>query len=213
MAANPEDRQTNARDFYREQIVRSFELTSSFAAQTGRVAEDIVLLPEFNAIVEHGKFGSLDTARRIGEMAVVHLDKPGAPSPGLWWRDLCIYERGWFLQAATSDQGPPMNRPRRGVSALSMNFHWAIPDVVERLKTGRAVTEELHRPCTLLFSRGKEGKVYVVEIGGNVEKVFRQTNSLRTVEQIALTAGVSVSETTDILQALATIGAVQLAKY
>lgn len=213
MAAKPEDRQTDAHEFYREQITHSFALTSSFKAQTGRVAEDIVGVPEFNTIIEQGKLGSLDTARRVGEMVVVHLDKPGAPSPGPWWRDLCMYERGCFLQAATTHQGPPMNRPRRGVSALSMNFSWAIPDIVERVKSGQAVTPELKRACTLLFSRGKEGKVYVVEIGGDVEKVFRQTNSLRTVEQIASTAGVSASETRNILQALAKIGAVEEAKY
>ena len=200
------------RDFYLERLCEAFQHTTRFAGQTGRSAADVVKSPEFEAVLREAKPGSLDAARRIGEMAVVHLDRaPNAPGP--WWRDLCLYERGWFLQTATTDAGTATNRPRRGVSALSTIFGWNMPKLLEALQVGTQITDALKHSTTLLFSRGSEGKIYVVEIGGNIEKVFRFTNGMRTIPQIAEAAGVSESEAKKTLDALARIGAVAMAVY
>jgi len=202
----------HARDFYLERLREAFHHTARFAGQTQRTADQIVDTPEFDAILREGKPGSLDAARRIGEMVVVHLDRaPNAPAP--WWRDLCLYERGWFLQTATTDAGTATNRPRRGVSALSTVFTWNMPKLLEALQTGATATDALKRQTTLLFSRGAEGKIYVVEIGGNIEKVFRFTNGMRTIPQIAEAAGVSEAEARKTLEALAKIGAIALSAY
>lgn len=202
----------HARDFYLERMQEAFQHTAQFASTTGRTAAQLLQTPEFEAVLRDAKPGSLDAARRIGEMAVVHLDRaPNAPGP--WWRDLCHYERGWFLQIATTDAGPATNRPRRGVSALSMAFGWNIPKLLEALKTGTLINDTLKRSTTLLFARAADGKIYVVEIGGNIEKVFRMTNGMRTVPQIAEAAGLVENETKKTLEALARIGAVALAKY
>jgi hypothetical protein len=202
----------HVRDFYRERMGEAFQHTERFAGQTQRTAEQILDTPEFDALLRDAKPGSLDAARRIGEMAVVHLARaPNAPGP--WWRDLCHYERGWFLQTATTDAGTATNRPRRGVSALSTNFGWNMPKLLEALQLGTSITDALKRSTTLLFSRGAEGKIYVVEIGGNIEKVFRFTNGMRTIPQIADAAGVSEAETKKTLEALARIGAVAMSVY
>jgi hypothetical protein len=202
----------HARDFYLERMQEAFQHTAQFASATARTAPQVLSSPDFETILREAKPGSLDAARRIGEMAVVHLDRSPNP-PGPWWRDLCHYERGWFLQLATTDAGPATNRPRRGVSALSMTFGWNMPKLLEALKTGTLIGDTLKRPTTLLFARGTEGKIYVVEIGGNIEKVFRFTNGMRTVPQIAEAAGVTEDETKKTLEALARIGAIALAKY
>jgi hypothetical protein len=202
----------HTRDFYLERMREAFQHTARFAGQTGRTAEQVVGTAEFDAIVREAKPGSLDAARRIGEMAVVHLDRaPNAPGP--WWRDLCHYERGWFLQTATTDAGAATNRPRRGVSALSTVFGWNMPKLLEQLQTGTPITDALKRSTTLLFSRGNDGKIYVVEIGGNIEKVFRFTNGMRSIPQIAEAAAVSEAEAQKTLEALARIGAVAMAVY
>jgi hypothetical protein len=171
MSSVPQDRVAQARDFYGEQLARCFVATGAFARVTGRTAEDVVTSEPFATVLRECAFGSLDAARRIGEIAVVHLDAPVGGVPGLWWRDLCNYERSYFLQAATTDAGPPTNRPRRGTSALSTTFAWDMPKLLERLKAGLPVGPELRRNLILLFARGAEGKVYVVEVGGNIEKV------------------------------------------
>jgi hypothetical protein len=202
----------HARDFYIERLIESFQQCAHFAGQTGRTAEQVAASPEFEAVLRETKPGSLDAARRIGEMAVVHLDRAPNP-PGPWWRDLCLYERGWFLQTATTDAGPATNRPRRGVSALSTVFGWYMPRLLEALQVGSAITDALKRSTTLLFSRGHEGKIYVVELGGNIEKMFRFTNGMRTIPQIAEAAGVTEAETTKTLEALARIGAVAMSKF
>jgi hypothetical protein len=200
-----------ARDFYRECMIQSFRHTGLFAAQVGRAAADIVETPKFAAVLRECPVGSLDAARRIGDIASVYLDS--APNqPGPWWRELCAYDRSYFMQVATTQQGPPVNRPRRGVSALCATFKWIMPELVARLKAGEAIGADLHRNITLLFARGHDGNVRVVEVGPPVEKVFRATNGLRTIDQIAAAAEIEMDEVRKILAALAEIGAVEAAK-
>jgi len=211
MATLPNDPISAARETYREILRDSFQHTRLFSDQTHRLAQGVVDTPEFEAILRDSRQGSLDAARRIGEMAVVHLDT--APDqPGPWWRDLCNYERGYFLQLATTDPAPPTNRPRRGVSALCATFNWNTPELLKRLTSGVSIGDDLRRPITLLFSRGSDGKVYVVQVGSQVEKVFRATNGLRTVDQIADAASLALADTQETLKALARIGAVVLAQ-
>lgn len=211
MNSVPQDVVSQAREFYRHALARCFAHTGAFSGVTGRTAEDVVAADPFATAARECSLGSLDAARRIGEMAVVHLDQAAAAS-GPWWRDLCAYERSYFLQAATTDPGPPTNRPRRGTSALCATFSWDMPKLLERLKAGLPVGNELRRNITLLFARGPESKVFVVEVGATIEKVFRATNGLRTVEQIASAAAMSVDETRKVLEALAGVGAIVLGK-
>jgi hypothetical protein len=211
-----------AREFYRQQLHESFRYSRPFSEPRGSVAGAVVDTLEFEAVLRECTPGSFDCARRIGEMAVVHLDKAPLlvcrPEPetalrqfGDWWRDLLNFERCCFLQAVTTSEGPPANRPRRGPSAICTNFSWAISEVAERIRTGRAIGDDLRRPVTLLFARTREGRVSVVEVGADIEKVFRATNGLRTFEQIAAAAGLSLQEVNEILVALASIGAIVLA--
>jgi hypothetical protein len=211
MATLPNDPLPAARDFYRDCMLKSFGHTALFSAQTGRVAEDVMNMPQFDAVLRECPAGSLDAARRIGDMISVHLD--GAQNqPGTWWRELCAYEKNYFMQVATTQPATPANRPRRGVSAVCANFKWNMPELVTRLKSGEAIADDLRRNVTLLFARGQEGNVNIVEVGPPVEKVFRATNGLRTIEQIASAADVSSDETQKVLATLADIGAVELAK-
>src|SRR5512142_1495282 len=76
MSSVPQDRVAEARDFYREQLARCFICTGAFARVTGRTADDVAGTEPFAAVLRECAFGSLDAARRIGEMAVVHLDAP-----------------------------------------------------------------------------------------------------------------------------------------
>jgi hypothetical protein len=225
MSTQPQDSQAAERDFYRQQLSLAFQHSRPFYEPIGTVAEEVVDTPAFAAVLAECAPGSLEAARRMGEMVVVLLSRvptialprqqqiqhsPGSEhgGPGPWWRDLLNYERACFLQLATTAVAAPANRPRRGVSTLCMTFAWQVPALIERLKQGAAVTEDLHQPLTLLFARQSEGKLCVVEVGPNVEKVFRATNGLRTAEQIASVAGVSLEQTAQQLEALSSIGAV-----
>jgi len=217
------------REFYRQQLAFSFSRSREFTEPLGIVAEQIVDTGEGERALRECSPGSLDCARRLGEMAVVLLNQalvrntaggetgaetgPGnlRLTPRLpWWRDLVDFERAWFLQAATTAAAPPANRPRRGVSALCAAFAWDIPQVRERLQSGAPIGDDhdLRRKLTLLFARRRDGEVRVVEAGAVVEKVFRATNGLRTAEQIAAAAALSLAASERILNALADIGAV-----
>jgi hypothetical protein len=48
-----------------------------------------------------------------------------------------------------------------------------------------------------------------MEVGAEVERVFRITNGRRTIEQIALAAGLRQPETARLLDSLAVMGAVR----
>ncbi len=196
-----------ARRYYRDRLVRSFRYTRRFQPQTGRLAEEVVDGAPFNSYLEHCVLGSFAAARQVGEMAVVYLDT--APHPGAWWRDLVEYEYAYFLQAATSEPASRTRRHTRGASALCQTFSWSLPDLLERLRSGHALSEELRRECTLLFSRTHLGRIFVVELEKDAAGVFRSTNGFRTPEQIASTAGVPLEAVVPLLGQFAEIGAVE----
>lgn len=196
-------------EYYRDCLVRSFGYSRRFATQIGRVAEDIVDGAQFHSFLEQCVMGSFAAARQVGEMAVVHLD--AAPHPGPWWRDLVEYEYAYFLQTATSEPGTRTRRHTRGASAFCQTFSWFLPEVLERLRSGQPVGEDLHRQCTLLFSRTHPGKIFVVELEKDAAAVFRSTNGFRTPEQVAAAAGVPVEAVIPLLEQFVEIGAVEKA--
>src|SRR5512146_2208716 len=110
----------DAREFYRAALGASFRQSGMLAEKTGRRAEQIVDTSEFGTILSDARASSLEVARRVGDMAVVHLSSATAPWP--WWKELLAYERAYFLQMAASDQRLVTYFPRRGVAATSVNF-------------------------------------------------------------------------------------------
>jgi hypothetical protein len=198
------------RAFYLPLLGEGFALSAQFAATTGRRAEQVTDSPLFPAFAAEAAPGSLKSARRLGEMTVVHLS--GVPQPGPWWRDLLEYESGYFLQLATTESGVPFNRPRRGVSALTRNFNWSMPALVEGLRRDHAAPLDaaLQHPCTLAFSRTRDGQVHVVELDKSAAAILRVTNGLRTAPDIASAAGMTQEEAGQVLEQLAAIGAVEL---
>ncbi len=161
----------------------------------------------FNAFLEQCVLGSFAASRQVGEMAVVHLD--GAPHPGPWWRDLVEYEYAYFLQTATSEAASRTRRHTRGTSAFSQTFSWSLPELLQHLRMGQPVGDDLRRECTLLFSRTHVGKIFVVELEKDAAAVFRSTNGFRTPEQIGATAGVAVEVVVPLLAQFVEIGAVE----
>ncbi len=188
-------------------LERSFRYTRQFGAHTGRVAEGVVDGAQFQSFLERCVQGSFAAARQAGEMAVVHLDT--ARHPGPWWRDLVEYEYAYFLQAATSEPGTRTRRHTRGASAFCQTFAWFLPEVLERLRSGQPIEDELRHECTLLFSRTHLEKIFVVELEKDAPAVFRSTNGFRTPEQIAVAAGVPVEAAVALLEQFVEMGAVE----
>ena len=198
-------------DFYARALTDSFRHSGLLAPLTGRRAADVLHQPEFDAILAQAAPWSLEAARRIGDLATVHLNQAAAPWP--WWKDLLAYERAWFLQAASTDQRLVTYLPRRGVAATTENFSWDMPRLLERIAAHAAeqttgLQDVPRRALTLLFSR-KDAQIYVIELEKPVAAVFRFTNGMRKPEQIAATAALPPAEVADILGALAEIGAVE----
>ena len=196
-----------ARRYYRDRLIRSFRYSRQFATRTGRRAEEICGLPECEVFLDDCVLGSLDSARRAGEMAVAHL----APGQHLfpWWNDLTAYESAHLLQTATTERaqlGPHYQRAR---SATSIRFAWALPEMLPRLRRGEEPGEEFRHGTVLLFSRTHMGKIFVVELDGTTAAVFGATGGSRTPAQIAASAGVPQEQAEEALRNLQEVGAVE----
>jgi hypothetical protein len=197
-----------ARRYYRDRLARSFRYSHRFRKQTGRIAEEVVDRTEFDRFLSDCVMGSLASAQRVGEMARAHLS--AAPPSAAWWPDLLDYEYCYFLQAATAERGVCGDQPAPGLSALCCRFAWALPEMLPRLRAGEAIGDDLRREATLLFSRTHAGRIYVMEVEPEVERVFRATDGQRTVDEIAEATGIPAEPARAMLASLAGIGAVHL---
>jgi len=195
-----------ARRYYRDRLARSFRYSRAFADRTGRCAEEICNREEFEPFLDQCVLGSVDSARRVGEMAVAHLSSGQSLFP--WWSELTAYESAHFLQTATTERTQPGPRYQRSPSATCIRFDWALAEMLPRLRKGEPVGEELHRAVTLLFSRTHMGRIYVVELDECTAAVFGATDGSRTAEQIAEAAGITAQQAEEALSNLAQIGAV-----
>jgi hypothetical protein len=197
-----------ARRYYRDRLARSFGYSYRLRGQTGRIAEEVVDTGQFDLFLNECALGSLGSARWVGRIARSHLS--AASEPGPWWRDLLDYEYAYFLQAATAERGASTDHPSPGVSAVCRQFAWALPEMLPRLRSGGAITNELRIEVTLMFSRTHTGRIYVVEIDATMERIFRAADGTRSREEIASWAGTRLQSTHRALEALAAIGAIQL---
>ncbi len=197
-----------ARGFYLTTLEQGFRLSHSLAARVGRDVTQITDSALFENFLQDCFLGSLDAARRVGDFAVSYLGEiPNAPA---WFRDLLIYERATFLQLATTDPGPKTYVPRRGHSAVCIQFGWQMAELVKRVKEGASVADQLKGNSTLLFARSPEGKLVVAEVDAATAAIFRAVNGLRNTEKIAEAADSIPEVANAYLDAMAKIGAVAL---
>jgi hypothetical protein len=197
-----------ARRYYRDRLARSFRYSRRFASAVGRSAEQVVDGGAFQDFLNECLMGSLESAQRVGQMAVKHLSDVQAPAA--WWDELLAYEQAFFLQAATAEAEPVTDFPRRGRSAVCCTFRWNLPEILARLKSGQNIGDDLKKDVVLLFSRTGAGKIYVVEIEESSELVWRHTDGFKRMEQIASAASFPLKTVQATLQALSHIGAVVL---
>jgi hypothetical protein len=197
-----------ARRYYRDRLIRSFRYSRIVTGKTGRRAEEICDREEFELFLDQCVLGSVDSARRAGQMAVAHLSPGQSLFP--WWSELTAYEAGHLLQTATTERVQPGPRYQRSPSATCIRFEWALPEMLPRLRKGETPGEESHRGVTLLFSRTHMGKIYVVELDESTAAVFRATDGSRTSEQVAEVAGVTIQQAEEALSNLAQVGALEV---
>ncbi len=197
-----------ARHYYRDRVARSFQYSRKFRATTGRLAEEVVDSAEFDSFLGTCVLGSLAAAEQVGASARAHLSAVAHPAP--WWSELLEYECAYFLQAATSEVAEKRGCPSPGTSTCLRQFSWGLPELVAELREGRIAAEDCRREVTLLFSRTETGKIYVVEVEASITNVFRATDGWRSSNEIAMAAGVAPEEVREVLQALGSIGAVNI---
>ena len=197
-----------ARRYYRDRLARSFRYSRMFSSAIGRTAEQVVDGEFFQDFLNECVMGSLEAAQRVGQMAVMHMSN--VLEPGVWWEELLAYEQAFFLQAATAEAEPRTDIPRRGRSAVSCAFRWNLPEILTRLKSAQNIGNDLKKDVLLLFSRTAGGNIYVVEMEGSSELIWRHTDGARNVDQIASAVSLPVQTVQDTLQGLSQIGAVVL---
>jgi len=197
-----------ARRYYRDRLLRSFRYSRQFSAAAGRRAEDICDGEGFGAFLDQCVLGSVASARQAGDLAAAHL------APGMsrfpWWNDLIAYQSAHLLQTATTERAEPGQHYQRSPSATCIQFEWALPEMLPRLRRGETVGEEFRRSTMLLFSRTHMGKIYVVELDECTAAVFGAVDGSRTLEQLAKSAGVTIQKAEEALSNLAQVGALEV---
>ena len=197
-----------ARRYYRDRLVRSFRYSHLFRAEIGGSAEEISAGPLFNEFLRDCVLGSFESACRVGKMAEDYLAVPVDKAPGPWWSELLTYEEAFFLQAATAENVPVGKVPRRGLSTVVRRFQWSLPELLSRLRENQEVINLAQKSVDLLFSRTREGRIYVVEMEGATAAVFSAVNGEGSVEELADAVGISPASCQSILASLRQIGAV-----
>jgi hypothetical protein len=204
------------RRYYRDRLSRGFRYSKDIiasisanvrsisAAERPVFAEDVVDSPAFDEFLAHSALGSLASARIVGELALAQL-KPLAVAP--WWDDLLQYEFAFFVQLATSEPPPQMSLPALSPNTIVQAFEWKMPELLARLKSGAAVTPDLHGNVTLLFSRTHHGRIYVVELDEQALALINAMDGRSTAEEITAATGTGMAETTNLLGTLRDIGA------
>ena len=189
-----------ARRYYRDRLARSFRYSRRF----GVAAETLADTPAFSTFLDECVLGSVPSAERVADLAVNHLNR--LPAPGPWWSDLLQYERLFFLQAATTENAVPAASPQPSPSARCHRFSWNLPELLLRLKSGVAMSAELRRAVTLLFSRA-DGRIYVVEVDEATAAVFHGASARLSPAQITETTSLPAATVQQSLAALAQVGA------
>jgi hypothetical protein len=190
-----------ARRYYRDRLARSFRYSRRFAPAAERVAD----APVFNIFLDVCVLGSVASAERVAGLAVDHVNR--LPAPGPWWNDLLQYERLFFLQAATTENEVASASLQPSPSARCHRFSWNLPELLLRLKSGAAMSAELHVEVTLLFSRTGSGRIYVVEVDADTAAVFHGAGARLSPAQIAETTSLPAATVQHALAALAQVGA------
>jgi hypothetical protein len=91
---------------------------------------------------------------------------------------------------------------------MLLNFDCDLPEILRRIKTKQRVDDDLRRQVTLLFSRTRGGRIYVMEVDARTTAIFEAVDGARGEQEIAMAAGLDLNAAQSILNSLAEIGAV-----
>jgi hypothetical protein len=195
-----------ARRYYRDRLGRSFRYSAMLAA--GRTASDILEHPDFECLLSAGFLGSFALAQRVAQYAMEWMKQASAANERAWWISLLDYERAHFLQTATSEIRAPAGAPQRGLSAACVHFDCDMAELLRLIKTKQTIAEGLRRAVTLLFSRTRGGRIYVMEVDAATAAIFGAVDGHRDEQTIAHSAGIELVAAQTILSSLIEIGAV-----
>lgn len=195
-----------ARRYYRDRLGRSFRYSALLAPK--QRATDAVEANDFEILLSEGALGSFALAQRVGERAVDWLKAASAAAGWQWWNALLEYERSHFLQTATSEVRAPGTALQRGVSAICIRFDWDMPELLRQIKAKHPIDGNLRREATLLFSRTRAGKIYVMEVDAPTAALFGAVDEAHEEHEIAQAANVDPVAARAILNSLIEIGAI-----
>ena len=195
-----------ARRYYRDRLGRSFRYSATLAG--GRRATEVSDADDIEALLNEGVLGSFALAQRVGQRALEWMKQAQVASELGWWNSLLEYERAHFLQTATSEMHATAGTLQRGPSATCVTFEWDLPKLLRQIKAKQTVAADLHREVTLLFSRTRGGRIYVMEVDGPTSAIFELVDGRRKEQEIAQAAKVEPAAVHTVLNSLIEIGAV-----
>ncbi len=210
-----------ARHFYHERVVHFFRYSGALARVTGRRPEAVLRQAGFDALLGSAVLGSRETARAVAALVAAHVAGRGGSDGAVpYHADLLRYEETMMVveagprvwrETGTGDGGRGKGGSPElveGTALLELAYDLAavLPALLRPWSTP---PDAPRRPTTLLVARSPHGRVTVARADEAVVSIVRLSDGVRTLEDLARTAGLGTAELEASLSGLTEIGAVR----
>lgn len=206
-----------ARHFYFERVHHFFRYSRALARITGRSPEAVIASPAFEALFPTLVLGSRPSADAVARLVVRHLSGGVEEVPYL--ADLLRYEAGMMVV----ESGPRVWRdtkpgvrssgqvhPAAVEGTMLLDLEYDLPVVLpDLLKPWSEVPPCPRRPTKLLVARSRHGRVSVARTTVVIDTIMELADGRKTIEDLAVHAGLRPAELEATLQGLVELGAVR----
>jgi len=211
-----------ARHFYYERIVHFFKYSRALARATGRRPEAVLKGAAFDALLPTIVLGSRETATAVAQLATGYVAAGGGGGPSIpYLTDLLRYEatmmvveagpRVWRDGTPTEGAGSGERyAPETVEGTVLLDLTYDLPAVLPTLlEPWTEVPQAPERRTKLLVARSPRGRVAVARSDESVAAVVQLADGRRTVQELAVGAGLAVKQLEETLQGLVDLGAVR----
>lgn len=209
-----------ARHFYFERIHHFFRYSRALARVTGRTPDAVLSTPEFEALFPDLVLGSRESARQVTYLVVSSVQRAPFDVQRIpYLTDLLRYEEAMMLVESgprvwrDQEHGARSTEPVSPVTVegtVLLDLGYDLPAVLPLLlKPWSEVPACPPQPTKLLVARSRHGRVSVARTTVVIDTIMELADGRKTIEDLAVLAGLRPAELQATVQGLVELGAVR----